>query len=264
MNFERFAEMHGLIINHLSLDRWIRVPTIDHPHKKNGSYKFVGDAGWVQNFATMEEPVMWTDKHAKIDMAKIRQNKHKSDQDRIERQQKACSKAGFIMKSATVGTHPYLAKKGFPDEKGYIWNDLLVIAMRMDGKLVGCQLIDKDGTKKFLSGQITKGASAVFENKGMDIICEGYATALSIRRAMKLLRKRYTIHVAFSAGNITTLAKKIGKCVIVADNDPVGIKTAKATGKKYWVSDVEGEDANDCEMRLGTEQFSLILRDRLL
>jgi putative DNA primase/helicase len=104
----------------------------------------------------------------------------------------------------------------------------------------------------------------VFENKGVDIICEGYATALSIRRAMKLLRKRYTIHVAFSAGNVTTLAKQIGKCVIVADNDPVGIKTAKATGKKYWVSDVEGEDANDCEMRLGTEQFSLILRDRLL
>mgnify|MGYP003704202219 CR=1 FL=1 len=170
MNFERFAELHGLIINHLSMDRWIRVPTTDHPHKKNGSYKFAGTVGWVQNFATMEEPVMWKDKNARVDMSVIRQNKKKSDEDRVARQQKASAKAGFIMKSAFKGTHPYLAKKGFAEEKGYIWNDLLVIPMRIDGSLVGCQLIDKDGTKKFLSGQITKGASAVFENKGLDII----------------------------------------------------------------------------------------------
>ena len=190
MNFERFAELHGLIINHLSMDRWIRVPTTDHPHKKNGSYKFAGTVGWVQNFATMEEPVMWKDKNARVDMSVIRQNKKKSDEDRVARQQKASAKAGFIMKSAVKGTHPYLAKKGFAEEKGYIWNDLLVIPMRIDGSLVGCQLIDKDGTKKFLSGQITKGASAVFENKGLDIICEGYATALSVRMVMKFLRKR--------------------------------------------------------------------------
>ncbi len=261
MNFERFAEMHGLIINHLAMDRWVRVPTTDHPHKKNGSYKFIGDAGWVQNFATMDEPVLWKDKDARIDPSVIKRNKLNAEKDRADRQAKASAKAGFIMKSATKGTHPYLAKKGFPDEIGYIWNELLVIPMRIDGKLVGCQLIDKNGTKKFLSGQITKGASAVFENKGLDIICEGYATALSIRRAMKLLKKRYTIHVSFSAGNVTTLAKNFKKCLIIADHDPVGIKTAKATGKPYWVSDVEGEDANDCEVRIGTEAFSLILRD---
>ena len=259
MNFERFAEMHGLIINHLAMDRWIRVPTTDHPHKKNGSYKFVGNAGWVQNFATMEEPVMWKDKNSKVDLSVIRQNKKKSEDDRLARQQKASAKAGFIMKSAVKGTHPYLAKKGFAEEKGYIWNDLLVIPMRINGSLVGCQLIDKDGTKKFLSGQITKGASAVFENKGLDIICEGYATALSVRRVMKLLRKRYTIHVAFSAGNVYTLAKNLKKFIVIADNDPVGIKTAKQTGKPYWVSDVEGEDFNDAEQRLGTEILSLQL-----
>ena len=259
MNFERFAEIHGLIINHLSMDRWIRVPTVDHPHKKNGSYKFAGNVGWVQNFATMEEPVMWKDKNARVDMSVIKQNKQKSDADRVARQKKASAKAGFIMKSAVKGTHPYLAKKGFPEEKGYIWNDLLVIPMRIDGSLVGCQLIDNDGNKKFLTGQITKGASAVFENKGLDIICEGYATALSVRRVMKLLRKRYTIHVAFSAGNIQTLSKTIKKFIVIADNDSVGIKTAKQTGKPYWVSDVEGEDFNDAEQRLGTEVLSLQL-----
>ena len=47
--------------------------------------------------------------------------------------------------------------------------------------------------------------------------------------------------------------------MIVADHDPVGIKTAKSTGKKYWLSDVEGEDFNDYEIRVGTEQASLTL-----
>lgn len=259
MNFERFAEMHGLIINHLDTDRWIRVPTIDHPHKKNGSYKYMGTVGWVQNFATMEEPVMWKDKDARVDLSVIRQNKQKSEQDRITRQQKASAKAGFIMKSATKGTHEYLAKKGFADEKGHIWNGLLVIPMRVNGSLVGCQLIDKDGNKKFLSGQITKGASAVFENRGIDIICEGYATALSVRRVMKFLRKRYTIHVAFSAGNVSTIAKNLKKFIVIADNDSVGVRTAQKTGRPYWVSDVDGEDFNDAELRLGTESLSLQL-----
>jgi hypothetical protein len=76
---------------------------------------------------------------------------------------------------------------------------------------------------------------------------------------MKFLRKRYTIHVAFSAGNISNLAKRLDKCVIVADHDAVGIKTAKSTGKKYWISDVDGEDFNDYESRVGTEQASLTL-----
>ena len=40
MNFEQFAEMHGLIIRRLMLDKWVRVPTLDHPKKMNGAYIF--------------------------------------------------------------------------------------------------------------------------------------------------------------------------------------------------------------------------------
>lgn len=263
MNFEMFAEMHGLIIQHLTHDKWTRVPTIDHPHKKNGAYIYSGDTGAVQNWAIHEKPVSWRAKGHKPDPM-LYQKKQKADESRAERQAKASKKAGWILNNAVKTTHPYLEKKGFATEKGYVWNDLLVIPMRIDGNLVGCQLIDKDGNKKFLSGQITKGASAVFENKGLDIICEGYATALSIRRVMKFLRKRYTIHVAFSAGNVSTIAKTLKKFVVVADHDPIGIKTAKATGKKYWISDVQGEDFNDFEVRVGVEQASLSLSSTLL
>ena len=59
MNFERFAEMHGLIIQSLTFDKWTRVPTISHPHKKNGAYIYDGKTGAVQNWAVHEKPVSW-------------------------------------------------------------------------------------------------------------------------------------------------------------------------------------------------------------
>ena len=117
---------------------------------------------------------------------------------------------------------------------------------------MGCQLIDKDGNKKFLSGQITKGASLVIDNKGRDIICEGYATGLSIRRALKLLRVRYKIHICFSASNMIEIAKSLNKPLVVADNDPVGVKTAEKIASCYWVGE-EGEDFNDFEARVGSQ-----------
>jgi putative DNA primase/helicase len=264
MNFERFAEMHGLIIQSLTLDKWVRVATTTHPNKKNGAYIYDGRTGAVQNWAIHEKPVPWkTNRNIKPDPM-WHEKKVKAEATRAEKQAQASKKAAWILSNSKEQPHPYFVKKGFPEGKGYVWNDLLVVPMRIEGRLVGCQLIDKDGNKKFLSGQVTKGASLIIENKGLDIICEGYATALSVRRVMKLLRKRYSIHVAFSAGNISSIAKSMSKCLVIADHDPIGIKTAKATGKKYWVSDMEGEDFNDYEVRVGTEQASLTLSSSLL
>jgi hypothetical protein len=47
------------------------------------------------------------------------------------------------------------------------------------------------------------------------------------------------------------IAKQYAECFVVADNDTAGINAAKATGKPYWLSDKEGEDFNDYEMRNG-------------
>jgi putative DNA primase/helicase len=263
MNFERFAEIHGLIISGLILDRWVRVPTTDHPHKKNGAYFFDGRTGAVQNWATHEKPVPWkSDTVEKVDDA-WKEKKRKAEEQRAVRQGKASKKAGWIMHNCKTEMHPYLTRKGFDDIKGYVWNNLFVIPMRVGTDLVGCQLIDAMGNKKFLSGQITKGASAIFDAKGMDIVCEGYATALSIRRVMKKLGKRYKIHVAFSAGNIPEIAKGLD-CIIVADHDPMGIKMAKSTGKPYWVSPMDKEDFNDAEMRLGTDALAVLFSEFLV
>lgn len=251
MTFEAFAHQHGLIIDSLVHDRWTRVPTVDKPNKKNGSYIYSGDTGAVKNWAVHEKAIFWSGSF--VPEAEYRARKQKSDTDLVSRQNKAAGKASWILDRCIKATHPYLDKKGFADHKDYVWNDLLVIPMRMEGRLVGCQLIDADGSKRFLSGQRTKGASCEINNKGRIILTEGYATALSIRRALKEVKTRYTIQVCFSAGNMTEIAKNHPDCLVVADNDPVGIRVAKKTGMPYWVSPVDGEDFNDFEVRVGSE-----------
>jgi putative DNA primase/helicase len=259
MNFYRFAETHGLIIKDLIMDRWVRVPTIDHPTKRNGAYIFQGSRGAVQNWALHEKPIVWRDKDAKHD-PQLHIRVKKAVEDQSVRQDKAAKKAAWILNNATKSTHPYLATKGFPDEKGYVFDGKLVIPMRIDGHLVGCQMIDSDGKKKFLYGQKTKGATATFDNKGSLILCEGYATALSIRRTLKKSMTRYCIHVCFSAGNLIEVANRFPECVIVADNDPVGVRSAKKTGKPYWVSPNIGEDFNDYEIRISPSLDKSLLK----
>ena len=147
MNFESFAQAHGLIIKRLIEDKWVRCATVDHPHKLNGSYKFSGDVAFIQNWAIHEKPVMWKPETPyKRDLQKERAKAQEEDRKRLEAQQGAAKKAAFILKSCAKTNHPYLDKKGFPEEKGWVWNGLLVVPMRsIQGNLVGCQLIDSEG-----------------------------------------------------------------------------------------------------------------------
>ena len=244
MSFIEFAQQHGLIIDSIVTDRWTRVPTEDKPHKKNGSYIWDGYSGAIQNWALHEKPIVYkTDKRVpfitiKSDYKKVR----------AESQEKAKSKAIFMINHAEEKTHPYLLKKGFSKMKAYVWNSLMLVPMRIDGKLVGCQLIDQEGNKKFLRGQITKGASLIIDNKGRDILVEGYATGLSVREVLKEAKKRYKIHVCFSASNMLEIAKGLKNPLVIADNDKIGIQTAQKIGQ-YWVSNTEGEDFNDAHQR---------------
>lgn len=253
MNFQQFAETHGLIITHLVTDKWVRVPTVDKPHSKNGAYIYDGQSGAVQNWAIHDKPVSWKSKEPYRPDPLAKEKREKAERERIERQVKASKKAGWIMSQAKEGTHPYLARKGFPTQKCYIWNELLVLPTREGDKLVGCQLISADGTKKFLTGQKTKGVSLVMDNKGVDIVCEGFATAMSVRRAMKHLKQRYKIHICFSASNMVEIGTKLKNPIVIADNDPMGIRTAKKIASDYWVAKAEGQDFNDAEIALGTE-----------
>ena len=265
MDFLSFCHAHGIMINHPPpIGVWKRFPTEDHPKKRNGAVKFMGDHAFVQNHATDTEVSIWKDEGATEGAKRDYQAlANKAERERHLMQKGAAQKAAFILKQCATGKHEYLKRKGFGDEEANIWvyegKHFLIIPMRVDGSLVGCQIIDTDGQKKFLFGQRTSGAEFCFDNKGPHILCEGYATALSIRAALKSMKRRYTLHVCFSAGNMKKIASTIQQPgLIVADNDAsaTGERTAKEIGWPYWMSDVVGEDANDTHQRVGLFKFS--------
>ena len=259
MDFLTFCRVQGILIDHLPLmGEWKRYPTEDHPRSRNGAVKYLGTHGFAQNHALSTEVSLWQSEE-KYDLKKqesISKLVQDAEREKLTRQKAAADKAAFILKNAQFAQHQYLKDKGFPDEHGYVFLSegisLLVIPMRVKNALVGVQLIDPDGNKRFLFGQRTSNAEFIFDNKGPHIFCEGYATALSIRLALKNLKKRYTIHVCFSAGNMLKVSDGM-EGHIVADNDEskTGENTAKRIGLPFWISEIIGEDFNDFQRRLG-------------
>jgi phage/plasmid primase-like uncharacterized protein len=271
MRFEDFARAHGLIIQSVIPHRWISTPTDDHPRSNNGRYKFIGDVGWVQNWATMDKPEMWKLEGEFKPTPQFARAKDDYFRQRAELADKASAKAGWIMHQTELKNHPYLVKKGFTDMTMPVWDTpegegKLVIAMRRDNKIVGCQLVSEQGEKKFLYGQTSKGASFVMDAKGIHIFCEGFATGLSIQAIMRANKMRYTIHVCFSAGNMKEIARGFPNGIIIADNDNSGVgeSIAQETGKPYWLSDTVGEDFNDYHVRVGLFRASQCLKKFLM
>ena len=270
MDFLNFCAAHGIIINHAPpIGIWKRYPTTDHPKSRNGAVKFMGDHAFVQNHATDTEVSVWnTDAPVNIDVARIARAAKDAEALKRKAQAEAAAKAKSIFDQTVLTKHDYLRAKGFPEDWGRVWikdgEHILVIPMWVDREMVGCQLIKPDGDKKFLYGQRTSGAEFCIDNKGDHILCEGYATALSIQKAMKSLKRPYTIHVCFSAGNMKRVAEgKRG--LVIADNDASGTgeRVAKEIGWPYWMSDQVGEDANDFHMRVGLFKFTQSLTPSL-
>ena len=268
MNFLDFAAAHGLIKRHIEYDKWRRVPTVDHPHKKNGAYIHTGTMAAVQNWALEQEPSIWhpDDDSPKIDHAALARRRTESTKLLREGREAAARKASTIMDECWHTQHAYLDKKGFPEHRGLVYrpdtDNLLVVPMYAAGKLVGCQMIDVDGTKKFLHGQQAKGAEHIIGRGDLDVWCEGYATALSIHAAAP--RMRLSVHICFSAGNLKYLARE---GFVIADNDAssTGEAAAKATGLPYFMPPTVGQDFNDLHQAVGlfraSQALTTFLRD---
>jgi putative DNA primase/helicase len=274
MDFVSFARSHGIIINDLPpIGVWKRYPTEDHPKKRNGAVKYMGTHGFVQNHATSTVVSLWKPESSERNNLNIRSiviSQAQAEQQRQKLATEAVGKAVRMLNASGYRTHPYLQRKGFDDEQGSVLNienvPVLLIPMRCGKSLVGVQQIWEDGTKKFLYGQRTSGATFTFDNKGINIVCEGYATALSVRSAMKQLKRRYTIHVCFSAGNMVKVAAGLESGLVVADNDASGTgqQAAAEIGWPIWISDQQGEDANDYHRRLGLFALSQSLTHSML
>ncbi len=260
MTFEEFATSCGLILPGIEYGRWVRVPTVDHPHSRNGAYKHMGDHAHVQNHATQTETVTWfAGKDNKINPAFARKIAAKAQREITQGRLDAERKAEYILSQCVLEQHAYLDYKGFPDMVGHVYHraeheNLLVVPMKIGHKLSGVQMITRDGDKKFLFGQQSKGAEYAV-GSGIDCWCEGYATGLSALVCMQSMKIKVRVHVCFSDSNMVYLARgKTG--FVLADNDVsgAGLRAAQAIGLPYLISDIVGDDFNDSHKKLGTFQ----------
>lgn len=198
----------------------------------------------------------------------------KDGQNRILAACMAAKRAKWVLDQCKPERHAYLYSKGFPELEGLVWRpkqevNLLCIPMFVDRKLCGLQMIDRHGTKRFLSGQKTSQAEHCIATGGVgarDWFCEGYATSLSLRECLHALREKYRIHATMSAGNMVKVSNRYAGGFVVADNDQSGTgeRAAIATGMPYYMPVLIGEDFNDFHRRVGTFRASQMLRKWLV
>ena len=190
----------------------IGFPTLDKPRHKNGAVKFMGDHGFVQNHATMQEVALWrAEGVSKIAQQQIQRVANNAAIEVRERQARAAREASQLLSECELTQrHEYMVRKGLAEE--YVnttvvdGQSIVVIPMRVKGQIVGVQKIWADGAKKFIFGQQCSFAEFVFGKAGMHVLCEGYATGLSIFKAFSVLKRPAVVHVCFSAGNMKKVA----------------------------------------------------------
>lgn len=264
MMFIDFAQSHGLIIDHLVYGRIARCKTTTHRTKRNGAYFFAGQWGWVQNWQTDDEINVWQDGTIQPEeiQKQIKQSKEKYAKDRAKSNAEAAKRAHWILSQCRQELHAYLHNKGFPEMCANVWfkdgsEPILVVPMYTNKVISGCQLINTNGDKKFLSGQVSKGAYFQIGNGAQVFFVEGYASALSLQKILASLKISYRIIVCFSAGNLLNLAKGSGGFVI-ADNDEskAGEKAAIDSGCRWWMPPTVGHDINDYHREAGIFRVS--------
>ena len=269
--FIDFARAHGVEIDPAKLyasERIKRCGTTEKPKGKNGAYFWDGERGWIWNWSGDarvqwfhdDKATPWTEAEKAAWKAKRQAAQASQEQD----YQRAAVRAAEMMRSASPKVHDYLHRKGFPDAQGLVSEDgALLIPMRhlVTNNVQGVQVIRWDEetrtfTKKMNPGMRAKGAVFRMGDKTAPetILCEGYATGLSIVAALRSVGLRASVLVCFSAHNLELIAPQLkGRAYVFADHDKSGTgeKSAQATGLPYCMSPEMGEDANDLHARAG-------------
>lgn len=197
-----------------------------------------------------------------------------------------------ILEACDQAQHPYLTRKGFQDEFGMVIADprplmpanglgeamaaalpesdgpLLVIPGRIAQQITTLQFITPDGAKKnILRGQMG-GASHRIATGRETWVCEGIATAMTVRAALRLLGRSATVLSAFSAGNVCKVASSLHGAIVAADHDApndgtggvgAGEYFARKSGRQWSMPACMG-DFNDLHQSEGIRAVAVHLR----
>lgn len=272
IDFVTFARLHGVDIGRLEVSSRIqRCGTVEHPKSKSGAFLYEGDRGWVQAWdSSGDGEIHWWDDPDRPEPTQAQRDEweRRRKQRELEQEQlwgKTARKTQELLNSAKLGEHNYLHFKGLGDARGLVLPDgKLFIPMRnmVTEKLTGFQTIwwddeTREYIKKMEYGTRARGSAYLIGPKGLDeyCLCEGYATGLSIDRAMRQLNLRAGVLVCFNDSNLIEIAKHVGdtRAYVFADNDKseAGESAAQATGLPYCMADTVGWDANDLHAKEG-------------
>ena len=166
------------------------------------------------------------------------QARTEAERQRAELQRrKAARRAASIMADHRQGVSPYLEAKGLHGVGVALSQHViavgemtfppgsLVVPLYTDfgSELVNVQLIDEQGHKSYLAGGQKAGACHRIAGGPLVIVCEGYATGLSIHLATEA-----TVYCAMDAGNLLAVARLVRgvddplqpcRVILCADND---------------------------------------------
>lgn len=258
-------------------DRWMRFPGVGKGgSNRSGWCRLISPTlavfgDWSSDFSATwhDEAHLGTETAAKLLEQARAQSREYARQQR-QQQSRAADKAAQMIREATMSTHPYLVRKGFPNLSGLVCADKLLVPVRDAteySRIISVQMIDAAGEKKFLPGGRTRcGVYRIGAAPGgarRVILCEGYATGLSLHAALRRLPGPHTIVVCFSAGNLELVARHFPGALVAADRDQSGRgeQAARATGLA-WCMPPELGDFNDMHQSHGVYAVSEALRAR--
>lgn len=281
--------------------RWTRTDSLGKNGKNDAAVKIDDDqkGGFVYNYQTAQGQKFRIDgandnrpADPKVEaQRRAREAEREAERRQVER---ICVD---IVRGCRTDVHPYLKAKGFPEEKGLVCDDprdffpsgrlgemlanalpetqgpLLIIPGRVGKTITTVQFIAPDGTKKNILRGVMSGASHRIATGRDTWVCEGIATAMTVRAALRLLGASVTVLSAFSASNVGQVAEAIAGSRIAADHDkPVesleglgaGEFYARRSGRKWVMPPALGDDFNDMHQREGLRAVALHLREVMM
>lgn len=274
--------------------RWAQCPVKGKPRTNTSGRVMIFDdetGGICWNWSTGEQR---TFRVGGAGSGKVTAPRRDPERDRREREEQAevARICAAIVRDCAQEPHPYLAAKGFPDEYGLVCADpwrhlpagrfgealtrslpegdgpLLVVPGRIGKTITTIQFITPEGAKKNILRGRMGGASHRIATGRETWVCEGIATALSVRAALRFLGRSATVLCAFSAQNVARVARGIPGAIIAADHDrPLDQFGGKGTGEFWaastglrWTMPLAQGDFNDWHMREGLRAVALHLR----
>jgi putative DNA primase/helicase len=265
--------------------RWLRFPGIGKGRSNRSGWCRVitptlaifGD--WSSGLSTVwRDEAHLDDERAQRALRDAQERERCFAREQRAKQATVAVQAREMIDRATIAAHPYLARKGFPALQALTLDGKLLVPM-MDFErypsLISAQLIDEQGQKKFLPGGRAKGGVhrlGVSHKKARRVVlCEGYATGLSIEAALRMLTGHHCVIVCFSASNLEHVSGLLPISVdalVAADNDApnkvtgekAGEAAAMRTGRRWVMPDEIGDDWNDVHVKHGIRAVMEALR----